>query len=84
MPVSLTDVIFFGCRAYTYNQSSRVFANILIPHLNYFLFSVNSCKSDYWSLQVAKGDIITNISWGFSNPERPPLCIPIVISLRFS
>lgn len=54
---------------------------ILRPHLNYFLFSVNSRKSDYWSLQVAKCDIITNIYWGFSTPERPPLCIPIVISL---
>lgn len=57
---------------------------ILRPRLNYFLFSVNSRKSEYWSLQVAKYDIIMNISWGFSTPEGPPLRISIVISLGFS
>lgn len=48
---------------------------ILGPVVNHFLFSVKSRKSEYWSLQAAKCDIITDISWGFSTPERPPLSI---------
>lgn len=35
---------------------------ILGPHVNCFLFSMNNPKSEHWSLEEAKCEIITNIS----------------------
>lgn len=56
---------------------------ILGPRVNHFLFSVKSRKSEYWSLQAAKCDIITYFL-GLFYPRKASLKYPHVISLTFS
>lgn len=60
--VFLTDVMVFGYRTYRINIVCLIGCLLMLgPHVNCFLFAMNNPKTEYWSLQVAKCEIIITV-----------------------